>query len=345
DNFHEFFELTAQQPTSGKGRGAKRKMPDTTAGNKKARGDMPAPKLHGYPVDHPFNKDGYRYILAEPDPHAPFRQEFDQSNDWAGKPIPGWLYRALCPGAVLLALHDRAPQLRTADDRLAVTGDKGYCLIRATHGVRCGSWYFECTIEEQPEGSHTRLGWCQQLANLQAPLGYDKFGYSWRSRKGTVFHESRGKHYMDGGFGEGDVLGIMIVLPDRNPVSRFPPTYKDKPLVKFRSHLYYEDKDDLAEALKKLKPLPGAKILFFKNGKCYGEAFQNIYGGTYYPAISLYKNITVSVNFGPDFKHSPIDQEYRGMHERCEEFMVEQTLADMTYLVENEGKLRLDLIT
>lgn len=62
-----------------------------------------------------------------------FRQEFDDSNDWAGKPIPGWLYRALSPGAVLLALHDRAPQLRTADDRLAVSGDKGYCLIRATH--------------------------------------------------------------------------------------------------------------------------------------------------------------------------------------------------------------------
>ncbi|XP_042209677.1 set1/Ash2 histone methyltransferase complex subunit ASH2-like isoform X2 [Homarus americanus] len=336
---------SSQQQQSGKGRGAKRKMPETTAGNKKARGDMPAPKLHGYPVDHPFNKDGYRYILAEPDPHAPFRQEFDDSNDWAGKPIPGWLYRALSPGAVLLALHDRAPQLRTADDRLAVTGDKGYCLIRATHGVSRGVWYWECTIDEQPEGSHTRIGWCQQLANLQAPLGYDKFGYSWRSRKGTVFHESRGKHYFEGGFGEGDVLGIMIDLPEKNPVSQFPPTYKDKPLVKFRSHLYYEDKDDVPEALKNLKPLNGGKIIFFKNGKCCGEAFQNIYGGTYYPGVSLYRNITLSVNFGPDFKHPPASYEYRGMHERCEESMVERTLADMTYLVENEGKLRLDVFT
>lgn len=37
---------------------------------------MSTPKLpaHGYPLEHPFNKDGYRYILAEPDPHAPFRQ-------------------------------------------------------------------------------------------------------------------------------------------------------------------------------------------------------------------------------------------------------------------------------
>lgn len=44
------------------------------------RGRQPAgegaPKLpaHGYPLEHPFNKDGYRYILAEPDSHAPFRQ-------------------------------------------------------------------------------------------------------------------------------------------------------------------------------------------------------------------------------------------------------------------------------
>lgn len=25
-------------------------------------------------MEHPYNKDEYRYILAEPDPHAPFRQ-------------------------------------------------------------------------------------------------------------------------------------------------------------------------------------------------------------------------------------------------------------------------------
>lgn len=37
-----------------------------------------------------------------------------------------------------------------------------------------------------------------------------------------------------------------------------------QPLVKFRSHLYYEDKDDLPEAIKNLKALKGSKILFFK---------------------------------------------------------------------------------
>nr|CAD7611740.1 unnamed protein product [Timema genevievae] len=60
-------------------------------------------------------------------------KEFDESSDWAGKPIPGWLYRTLNPSSALLALHDRAPQLKISEDRLAVTGEKGYCMVRATH--------------------------------------------------------------------------------------------------------------------------------------------------------------------------------------------------------------------
>ncbi|XP_026467621.1 set1/Ash2 histone methyltransferase complex subunit ASH2-like [Ctenocephalides felis] len=222
-------------------------------------GSEVVPKLpaHGYPLEHPYNKDGYRYILAEPDPHAPFRQEFDESSDWAGKPIPGWLYRALIPANVLLTLHDRAPQIKISEDRLAATGDKGYCMVRATHGVTRGCWYWEATIEELPEGAAVRLGWGQELANLQAPLGYDKFGYSWRSRKGTRFHESIGSRYSEG-YGEGDVLGFMIILPDTRDVNHTPNTYKDR------------------------------------------------------------------------------------MSEKAEEAISEQTMADLMYLTENDGKLRLD---
>lgn len=38
--------------------------------------DLVMPKLppNGYPLEHPFNKDGFRYLLAEPDPHAPYKQ-------------------------------------------------------------------------------------------------------------------------------------------------------------------------------------------------------------------------------------------------------------------------------
>lgn len=220
-------------------------------------------------MEHPFNKDGYRYILAEPDPHAPFRQEFDESADWAGKPIPGWLYRSLTPNSVLLELHDRAPQLKVAEDRLAVTGDKGYCMIRASHcmysNIICsdfpslhnlfhiiifcfiavvtrGNWYFEITIEEMPEGAATRIGWGQEYANLQAPLGYDKFGYSWRSRKGTKFHESHGKKCSPG-YGEGDTLGFLICLPETGPNSDYMPcTFKDRVTMPFNtSYLFVID--------------------------------------------------------------------------------------------------------
>jgi len=67
------------------------------------------PKLppHGYPLEHPFNKDGYRYYLAEADPHAPNRQAFDDSTEMAGKPIPGYLYRVFQGSQVLLSMHDR----------------------------------------------------------------------------------------------------------------------------------------------------------------------------------------------------------------------------------------------
>ena len=70
-----------------------------------------------------------------------------------------------------------------------------------------------------PPNTATRIGWAQYLANLQTPIGTDKFGYSWRSRKGTRFHEASGYHYANEGYAEGDVLGLLIVLPETTPGS------------------------------------------------------------------------------------------------------------------------------
>lgn len=82
------------------------------------------------------------------------------------------------------------------------------------------------------EGSAVRLGWGQDYANLQAPLGYDKFGYSWRSKKGTRFHDSTGKRYGKG-YGEGDTLGFMILLPTSRDTKLLPTTYKDRVSIYF----------------------------------------------------------------------------------------------------------------
>ncbi|XP_031557169.1 set1/Ash2 histone methyltransferase complex subunit ASH2-like [Actinia tenebrosa] len=305
--------------------------------SKKSKTDLPASQKlppHGYPLEHPFNKDGYRYILADQDPVAP-KANFDQEY-WAGKPIPGDLYRVKLHTEVLLSMNDRAPQLKISEDRLSVTGEKGYCMIRATHGVNRGAWYFEMNVEDMPDDSATRLGWSRLYGNLQAPLGYDRFSFSWRSKKGTRFHESRGKHYSDSGYTVGDVLGFFIYLPDNNrhPSTFLPSTFKDRALIKFKNYLYFEEKDQVDEAIKKLATLSGSKIKFYKNGVCQGVAFEDIFDGEYYPAISIYKNATVKINFGPYFQFPPTDEEFRPMSERAGDIMVEQALADSLYHVE-----------
>ncbi|KAE8619499.1 hypothetical protein XENTR_v10009814 [Xenopus tropicalis] len=307
---------SAAASSSAKGRGAKRKQQDggSTSTAKRTRSDplFSAQRLppHGYPLEHPFNKDGYRYILAEPDPHAPDPEKLEL-DCWAGKPIPGDLYRACLYERVLLALHDRAPQLKISDDRLTVLGEKGYSMVRASHGVRKGAWYFEIFVDEMPPDTAARLGWSQALGNLQAPLGYDKFSYSWRSKKGTRFHQSIGKHYSES-YGQGDTLGFYICLPDLTETAQaLPDTYKDKALIKFKSYLYFEEKDFVDKAEKSLKQCPGSEIVFYKNGVNKGLAYKDMFEGVYYPAISLYKGCTVSINFGPHFKYPPKDVSFR----------------------------------
>lgn len=308
------------------------------------KGELSTPSLgtHQFPKEHPFNRDGYRYILAEADPHAPFRQEFDESVDLAGKPIPGFLCRVLTPPVVLLAMHDRAPQININDDRLTMTGYKFYCTVRANHSVNQGRWYFETKILDFPEGAATRIGWAQRYANLQAPLGFDKFGYSVRSRKGTKFHEAIGKHYSSG-YGAGDVIGCLIDMPEKQTRDLIPSSYKDKPLIKFKSHFYFEEKDGIKEAQKTLKPLPGASITFFKNGESLGQAFTDIYEGDYFPAISSFRCAKVKANFGPKFKFPPKGVPgVRPFSARAETMAVEQSLADMRFFAEKEGTLSLD---
>lgn len=58
---------------------------------------------------------------------------------------------------------------------------------------------------------------------------YEIFDFPLHSfiRKGTRFHESRGKHYSEG-YTEGDTLGFLICLPNDDRITHIPVTYKDK---------------------------------------------------------------------------------------------------------------------
>ncbi|XP_067930430.1 set1/Ash2 histone methyltransferase complex subunit ASH2-like isoform X2 [Watersipora subatra] len=335
-----------QQSRLSKRKAVSDKQAETTpvAGKTRNRDPLATSRFvpSGMPTDHPFNKDGYRYILVESDPHTPGRQAFEESMEsQLNKPmmVPAQFYRLFICNHVMLAVQDRAPQLKISEDRLSVTGEKGYSMVRATHGVNRGGWYYEVTIDDMPAESATRIGWAQHLGNLQAPLGYDKFGYSWRSLKGSKFHESRGKHYAEG-YKTGDTVGFYIYLPPPSePDKLIPPSYKDRPLITFKGHLYFEDKDQVSSTVKNLKSSMGSRVIFYKNGESQGVAYSDVYQGWYYPAISLYKNASVSINFGPYFKHPPTDVPFEPMSEAVSASTVEHTLADVLYHVENEGKV------
>lgn len=296
-------------------------------------------KSHGFPAEHPFNKDGYRYLLAEPDPCIP---DNEPDTDNTAKPIPSKQYRRWLPDKVLLTLHDRAQILKISDDRLSVTGEKGYSMVRASHSVKHGSWYFEATITDMPQDSATRIGWSQKLGNLQAPLGYDKFGYSWRSKKGTRFHQSKGKHYSDG-YTVGDKLGFYIHYPKGEQKCHLAEdTCKDSALIKFKTFFYFEEKDDVEAAEKQLTPAAGSYLEFFKNGVSQGKVYQDeLFHGEYYPCVSIYKNATVRLNFGPDFEcPPPADVKYQPVSDREFESVIEASLNDLLYaaVLEADGE-------
>lgn len=49
-------------------------------------------------------------------------------------------------------------------------------MVRASHGVRKGSWYFEITVDEMPPDTAARLGWSQPLGEWKLLCGHR----SWR---------------------------------------------------------------------------------------------------------------------------------------------------------------------
>ena len=85
-------------------------------------------------------------------------------------------------GRVVLSRRDKAAEIALSEDQLTCIGQAGYRMIRATHGVHNGLYYWEAEILSPlvtNEDTHVRLGWSTRQAPLQAPVGYDKksFGY------------------------------------------------------------------------------------------------------------------------------------------------------------------------
>ena len=118
-------------------------------------------------------------------PPAPPFQDIKLPEKYRLLPVPkADAANAQSDDVVQLSRTAKAPQITLQDDMLTAIGCKGYRMVRATHGVGSGSWYFEVRVNTPLNGEdgHTRLGWCTDMGELQAPVGYDHNSYAYRDR-------------------------------------------------------------------------------------------------------------------------------------------------------------------
>lgn len=183
-------------------------------------------------------------------------------------------------------------------ERLCVSNpNKGYRSCKATHGVERGCWYYEVEVPIDATG-HFRVGWSQILGDLNAPVGYDEYSYSFRDVDGGAFHVSRGKPYGQK-WGPGDVIGCMVEISAFKESMR---TEANRLLGQIQAK--YPPKKEGTYKVS-LEILPTSRITFFVNGISQGVAFTNLYNAKYYPALSIYMGGPLKVNFGPNFAFPP----------------------------------------
>ncbi|XP_003576913.1 protein TRAUCO [Brachypodium distachyon] len=210
---------------------------------------------------------------------------------------------------ILLSLFHKDRKIALSDDRLTAGSAKGYSMVRATRGVASGAWYFEVRVLHLGPTGGDRLGWATDKALLVAPVGNDAFSFGYRSVDGSKVAKAWRSDYGDG-YEAGDVLGFYISLPEGEVY--LPP--KEAEMVKLKGVYFFAKpaKVDETKPVPVPVPVPGSEIVYFKNGVCQGTAFDNILGGRYYPAASMYTmpdepNCEVKFNFGPDFTFFPED--------------------------------------
>lgn len=126
-------------------------------------------------------------------------------------------------------------------------------------------------------GGHLRVGWSMRTADLQAPVGYDKWSFAIRDISGSRIHNSRRHDHWGGeAFGPGDVIGLCMTMGETGGNMRA-----------------FKNGDAMGH------------FVISKGKRDGGACFEDIPPGVYYPAVSVYMGGTCHVNFGPHFIYPP----------------------------------------
>ena len=172
-------------------------------------------------------------------------------------------------------------------------------------------------------GGHLRIGWSMRTGDLQAPVGYDKWSYGYRSISGSKIHQSRREDNWGGEeIRAGDVLGCAIFLSRNN--NNKSSTAANSSSSSGAASNASAGAGAAGAGSTAAGAAPAATggnltnhIRFFKNGVNLGNffitkgkreggaAFEDIEPGTYYPAVSPYLGGACQVNFGPHFIFPP----------------------------------------
>ncbi|CUM54471.1 uncharacterized protein AC631_04086 [Debaryomyces fabryi] len=158
--------------------------------------------------DHPFNKRGFKYKPCKPNPLFP-------SNLYSTTDLPPFIVRP--------SYFDRSQGIIFNSDLSSVSTLQGWRSVRSNIGVREGKHYIEFNIinaNTSADKSHVRIGFARKEASLEAPVGFDGYGYGLRDLNGQKITLSRPMEFMKNckeigvaGFKSGDVIGMLIELP------------------------------------------------------------------------------------------------------------------------------------
>jgi hypothetical protein len=136
--------------------------------------------------------------------------------------------------------------------------------------------YYENILQNPLNYSpNVRIGFVQNSADFELPLGADEKSYSYRARDGSIIYDGMNKEGNQT-YGQGDVIGVLIHL--KPPMPEFLKNTSSK-----TNECY---------------------IKFYKNGEEQKENFINIKEGVYHAAVTLFNFSQVQVNFGPKFQYT-----------------------------------------
>lgn len=187
--------------------------------------------------DLPLNRRGYKYRVCKPN-------RVFKSTQYLTTELPPYKVRA--------SYFDKSQGVACSEDMSSITTQNGWLSARCNVAMREGKYYFEYDIIHSNNGedkAHVRVGIGRKELALDAPVGFDGYGYGLRDLTGQKITLSRPLDFMSEGFHSGDTIGFLVELPllqsQRTANEQFAREFREKhPKQKRASPAAFEEEEE-----------------------------------------------------------------------------------------------------